>query len=155
MMSELMWIRSHVEQLLETIWDSCRVVADSDGDYAFRRGTAACWVAVLPTAPVMVRVFAHAACELKPSLRLFRELNDIERRALSCAVLLEGDTVVVSQTLSPVGLTAPVLQQALDAVGGVAEDIGVLLAALFGGQTPYPVEPATDNQDAPPGAGPP
>ncbi|WP_375503227.1 hypothetical protein [uncultured Jatrophihabitans sp.] len=154
-MGEVLWIRSHVEQLLEHIWSICRVAPDDDGDYPFRQGTAACWVAVLPTAPVMVRVFAHAALDLKPSLRLFRELNDIERRALSCAVLLEGDAVVVSQTVSPIGLTAPVLEQALHAVAGVAEDIGLLLAAMFGGETPYPPEFAGDSADVPPGpAGP-
>ena len=154
-MTELVWIRSHVEQLLEALWGVCRIHPDDDGDYPFRRGTAACWVSVLPTAPVMVRVFAQAVSGLKPSLRLFAELNDIERRALSCSVVLEGDTVVVAQTLSPVGLTAPVLEQALTAVAGVADDIGALLAAVFGGQTPHPVGPLTDSEDAAPGpAGP-
>ena len=151
-MSELVWIRSHVEQLLESAWGVCRVAPDGDGDYPFRHGTAACWVAVLPTAPVMVRVFAHAALGLKPTLRLFRELNDIERRALSCSVLLEGDAVVVSQTISPIGLTEPVLEQALLAVGGVAEDIGLLLAAMFGGETPYSAALAGDSESAPPGS---
>jgi hypothetical protein len=151
-MSELLWIRSHVEQLLESIWDVCRLQPDDDGDYAFRQGAAACWVAVLPTAPAMVRVFGHAATGVKPSLRLFTELNDIERRALSCSVVLEGDVVVVAQTLSPVGLTAPVLEQALTAVGGVADDIGLLLAAMYGGETPYPAAAVPDSEDAPPGS---
>ena len=151
-MSEIAWIRSHVEQLLETVWGVCRVHPDPDGDYSFRQGSAACWVSVLPTAPVMVRVFGHAATGLRPTLRLFTELNDIERRALSCSVVLEGDTVVVAQTLSPIGLTEPVLQQALTAVGGVADDIGPLLAAVFGGGTPFVPEPAPDSEDAPPGS---
>src|SRR5438876_1766786 len=38
-MTELMWIRSHVEVLLQREWDVCRVVPDADGDYPFRRGT--------------------------------------------------------------------------------------------------------------------
>lgn len=151
-MTELVWIRSHVEQLLETLWGVCRVHPDDDGDYPFRHGTAACWISVLPTAPVMVRVFGQAANGLKPSLRLFTELNDIERRALSCSVVLEGDTVVVAQTLSPVGLTAPALEQALTAVAGVADDIGALLAAVYGGQTPHPVGPLADRNDAAPGS---
>ena len=86
------------------------------------------------------------------ALRLFAELNDIERRALSCSVVLEGDIVVVSQTLSPVGLTAPVLEQALTAVGGVADDIGLLLAAMYGGETPFPAAAVPDSEDAPPGS---
>lgn len=148
-MSELLWITSHVERLLADEWGVCRVDADADGDYFYRAGTAACWVSVIDTQPVMVRVFAHAAVGLKPSLKLFTELNEIERRALSAAVVLEHGTVVVSQTISPIGLTAPVLAQAVAAVGGVAEDIGLLLAGMFGGSTPFPAEVQPTSEDAP------
>jgi hypothetical protein len=147
-MSELAWITSHVERLLAEEWELCRVSADSDGDYFYREGTAACWVSVMDTKPIMVRVFAHAAVDLKPSLKLFTELNQIERRALSVSVVLEHGTVLVSQTISPIGLTAPVLQQALRAVGGVADDIGLLLASMFGGATPFPAEVQPTSEDA-------
>lgn len=146
-MTELMWIRSHVEQLLECEWDACRLNVDGDGDYPFRSGTAACWVSVLDTDPVMVRVFAHAAYGLKPSLKLLKELNDIQRRALSCRIELGDGVVVVSQTISPYGLTHPVLRQAINAVATVAEDIGTLLAAVFGGSTPFAAE-VPDSEDA-------
>ena len=148
-MTELTWIRSHVELLLADEWGVCRVEPDGDGDWFFRAGTAAGWVSVMDTAPIMVRVFAHAATGLKPSLKLFTELNEIERRALSAAVVLEHGTVVVSQTISPVGLTAPVLQQALRSVGGVAEDIGLLLAGMYGGSTPFPAEAVPAHDDTP------
>lgn len=147
-MTELAWIRSHVELLLAEEWQLCRVPVDSDGDWFYCRGTAACWVSVIDTAPVMVRVFAHAARDLKRSLKLLSELNDIERRALSVSVVLEYGTVVVSQTVSPVGLTRPVLAQAVNAVGGVADDIGLLLAGMFGGATPFPAELEPTNEDA-------
>jgi hypothetical protein len=144
--SEIVWIRSHVERLLQAEWDTCVVSVDCDGDYPFRVGTAACWVSVLGTDPVMVRVFAVAATGLRPSLKLFRELNDIEGRALSAMVRLEGDSVMVRQTISPIGLTRPVLAQALRSVGGVADDIGLLLASMFGGATPYaPVESQSED----------
>ena len=136
-MSELLWVTSHVEQLLEREWDVCRVVADEDGDFPFRHETAMCWVSVLDTEPLMVRVFAHAAHNVKPSAKLFRELNEIQTRCLSSSVRLQGNAVVVSQTISPVGLTQPVLAQAMKAVAGVAADIGPLLAAMFDGSTPF------------------
>lgn len=148
-MTERMWIESHVERLLADEWGLCRVESDADGDFFYRTGAAACWVSVMGTAPIMVRVFAHAATGLKPSLKLFSELNDIERRALSVSVVLEHDTVVVSQTLSPILLSAPVLAQALTAVGGVADDIGLLLAGMFGGETPFPAEAQPTSEDAP------
>jgi hypothetical protein len=146
-MSDMLWIRSHVERLLQDEWQTCRITADDDGDYPFREGTAACWVSVLDTAPIMVRVFAHAAHGVKTSLKLFAELNDIQRRALSASVSLQDDVVIVSQTISPIDLGRPALAQALRAVSGVADDIGLLLAGMFNGTTPYPVadRPATED----------
>jgi Putative bacterial sensory transduction regulator len=146
-MTELMWIRSHVEVLLQREWDVCRVVADSDGDFPFRHGTASCYVSVLDTDPPMVRVFAHAAYGLKPTQRVLRELNEIQRRCLTARVELRNDVVVVSQTLSALALTQPVLAQAMDAVATVAADIGTLLAGMFDGSTPYRAV-VTDSEDA-------
>jgi hypothetical protein len=145
--SPAQWIRSHVELLLQSEWERGRVSADADGDYPFRHGSAACWVSLVPAGRLpMVRVFAHAASGLKPSLKLLSELNDIQRRCVSAAVFLEDGVVEVSQTLSPVGLTGPVLHQALDAVATIADDIGPLLAAMFNGRTPFPSQtPETED----------
>ena len=140
-MSEHIWIRSHVERLLQEEWEACRVQPDDDDDYHFRRGTAACWVRLLDTADrPMIRVWAEAAIGVKASVAMWKELNDIQRRCLSTAVVWVDGRVLVSQTLSPIGLTGPVLAQALDAVGNVADDVGLLLAGMFGGSTPYPVD---------------
>jgi hypothetical protein len=146
-MTELRWIRSHVEVLLQREWDVCRVAVDCDGDFPFRRGTAACYVSVLDTDPPMVRAFAHAAYGLKPTLKVLRELNEIQRRSLSARVELRNDVVVVSQTISPLGLDQPVLAQAMDAVATLADDIGSLLALMFDGRTPFDVE-IPDSEDA-------
>jgi hypothetical protein len=139
-MSELMWVRSHVEQLLEREWELGDVTADDDGDYPFRRGSAMCWVSIMDTEPVMVRVYAHAAYGVKPSAKLLQEINEVQHRSLSARVELVQDLVLVSQTISPWGLTQPVLSQALDAVGTVAAEVGPLLAAMFDGATPFEAE---------------
>lgn len=147
-MSELMWVRSHVERLLQEEWETCRVTADADGDFPFRAGTSACWVQLMDTEPIMVRVLAHAATGVRSSLKVLRELNEIEGRTLSAAVTLHGGTVLVHQTISPIGLTQPVLAQALRSVAGVADDIGLLLASMFNGATPFPTQEA-QSEDAP------
>jgi uncharacterized membrane protein YoaK (UPF0700 family) len=103
-MTDLMWIRSHVELLLQREWQVCRVLADDDGDFPFRHGTAACYVSVLDSDPPMVRVFAYAAYGLKPTLKVLREINEIQGRCLSARVELRRDVAVVSQTVSPIGL---------------------------------------------------
>ena len=146
-MTQLMWIRSHVELLLQREWDVCRVLSDEDGDFPYRHGTAACYVSVLDLDPPMVRVFAHAAYGLKPTLKVLREINEIQGRSVSARVELRRDVVVVSQTFSPIGLTQPVLAQAMDAVGSVADDVGTLLAAMFDGATPFKHE-IPDSEEA-------
>ena len=146
-MTQLMWIRSHVELLLQREWDVCRVLSDEDGDFPYRHGTAACYVSVLDLDPPMVRVFAHAAYGLKPTLKVLREINEIQGRSVSARVELRRDVVVVSQTFSPIGLTQPVLAQAMGAVGSVADDVGTLLAAMFDGATPFKHE-IPDSEEA-------
>lgn len=147
-MSTKMWIRSHVEQLLECEWDACRIESDSDGDYPFRCGTGAGWVSVLDSQPVMVRVFAHAAFGVKPTAAVLRELNDIQRRLLSARIEIADGIVVVSQTISPIELTQPVLSQAIGQVSSVASDVGPMVVAVFGGGTPYPSEQPQDEEAA-------
>jgi hypothetical protein len=50
--TENMWVRSHVERLLQDEWATERVIVDDDGDYPFQAGTAAAWVRVLDSDPV-------------------------------------------------------------------------------------------------------
>jgi hypothetical protein len=144
MSSKRRWLRSHLERLLEDEWDVCRLSADSDGDYPFRAGTAACWVQLTDHDPPMVRVLAHAAVDVPRSAKLLAELNDIQNRALTATVRWCEGSVLVSQTLSPHGLNRKTLRQALQAVGGVADSIGLLLAGMFGGATPFPAESSVD-----------
>jgi hypothetical protein len=142
------WLRSHVERLLQDEWGVCRVVADADGDYAYRSGTAACWVQVLDYERPMVRVFAHAAIGIPRSAKLLGELNDIQNRAMTATVRWYDDAVLVHQTLSPHGLNRKALRQAMHAVGGVADDIGLLLAGVFNGSTPFPAESSAVDEQA-------
>lgn len=149
-MTEIMWIRSHVERLLQDHWGVHRALQDDDGDYPFRRGTAACWVSILETGDLpFVRVWAYAADGIEPTAALLRELNDIQLRCTTVAVMWSAGRIIVSQTISPIGLTLPVLAHAVDAVGTVADDIGLLLAGMFGGGTPFPAaEPDTEDEAA-------
>jgi type III secretion system-like peptide-binding chaperone len=148
-MSEKLWITSHVERLLADEWDVCRAYPDGDGDFPWSHGTAVGWVSVIDAGDVfMVRVWAHAAYEVKPSAKLLRELNDIQGRSLSTAIYLAGHIVVVEQTISPIGLTQPVLAQALNAVRTIADDTGVLVAGMYGGRTPLPVSATSESEDA-------
>lgn len=145
-MSEVLWVRSHVRQLMSQVWERCCVEVDEDGDVPFRYGTAKGWVSVREADDCMVRVSAIAAIGVKSSMKLLRELNELQHGTVSVRVENVDGYVLVSQTISPIGLTAPVLLQALSSVSCVADDNGALIAAMFGGATPYEAEVDVDEE---------
>lgn len=74
--------------------------------------------------------------------RLLHELNDISARATSPHLLLDGDAVVVQQTLHPAGVTSATLDQACTEVAQIASHVGPLLVAVHGAAAPCPAEAA-------------
>lgn len=138
-MDEKVWFRSHVERCLQQVWTEPRVQPDEDGDYPFRWGSALGWVAIDEEEPLL-RVWAYAAAGLRRSAKLLGEINDINLRSRSVHVVLSGHYAIVRQAMSAHGVDVESLGQAYGAVGSVAEDIGPMLAAVFGGSTPFPVE---------------
>ena len=99
-------VDAELAELLRELWAPEPLRRDTDGAYEFRYGCAAGWVAVVDTAPVMVRVTAHAAYDVVRTPDLWTELNDIQLATLSAAVAWCDGTVFVSQTLHPAGLNA-------------------------------------------------
>ena len=145
-------LRSHVERCLQDIWGVPELVVDEDGDYHFRHGTAACWVSLDGTAGDGVRVIANAAVGLKPSARLLREVNDLNVGARWVRVTLNRGIVHVSRELHWTAVERMPLQQAIHGVGSVADHIGLLLASVHGGQTPFPAQPTEQDSATDEGA---
>jgi hypothetical protein len=135
-------VRSHVERCLQDIWDVCRVPVDDDGDYPFRAGTAACWVRVDSALPVLVRVFGHAVVDVKRTAGLLREINDVNSRSRTTSVAWDAGVVRVSAMVHPDALDRASLRHALDAVSVVSNDLGPLMAGVYGGSTPYQAQEA-------------
>jgi len=133
------WLRSYVEKLLRE-GSGNEPTQDSDGDYPFRWGTAACWVRVHELPFWRVEAFAHAVLGVRPTVRLLREINDANARLISGRIYVAGGVVIVEQSVLAHGLTADALAQACIAVGRAANDLGPLLAVMFDGQTPFPAE---------------
>ncbi len=148
-MNVSMFVRSHVERCLADMLGVCRVPADRDGDYYFRSGSAACYVRVEDQDPVIVRVFAVAATGASRSAKPLAEINEVNSRSHSAWVRWASDQVVVGQALIADSVTVQALDQACRAVVRVANDIGALIAAVFGGATPF----AAGGQDATPVSG--
>lgn len=143
-------LRSHTERCLQEMWEQPELVTDDDGDYPFRIGTAACWVRVSASPEQEVRVFAHAAFGVKRTAKLLAELNDLNARSRWMTTSLQGDVVVVSGALHWTAVNRPALSQYMNAACHIANDIGPMIATVYGGATPF--EPA-DDELAEPGEG--
>ncbi|HET6625789.1 MAG TPA: YbjN domain-containing protein [Nocardioidaceae bacterium] len=130
------WLRAHVEKCMRELWDDAPVHFDDDGDIPFRAGTAAVWVSVRSREP-RLQVFAHAAHGVKPTALVLRELNEVCGRSLFAKVHLVAGVVMVEAVVPAEGVSARTLRMAIDAVASVANDLGVMVATVFGGATPF------------------
>jgi hypothetical protein len=137
-------VRSHVERCLQDIWDVRSPEIDDEGDYPFKTRVCVGWVRVEPQPPVMVRVFAHAAYEVKSSAALFKEINALNARSRLATVSWSSGVVSVHAALPAEPLDRPSLRLALDMVSCVADDIGELTAAVFGGRSPSHLRESAD-----------
>ncbi|MFZ0324909.1 MAG: YbjN domain-containing protein [Actinomycetes bacterium] len=140
-------LRSHVERALQRHWECHDLVVDSDGDYPFRAGPAMVWVGI-DECPPAVRVFAHAATGIKRSAKLLAEINELNANARWAKVFWSDGIVLVSRVLDLDGADAASIGRACDAVAVVAQDVGPMMAAVYGGATPFPpeVEHAADGR---------
>jgi hypothetical protein len=140
-------LRSHVERSLQRIWETEDLVMDPDEDYPFRAGTAACWVSMTGDDDPAIRVFGHAAHDVPKSARMLGEINELNVRAKWAKVTWLDGVVLVDCGLYWTEVNEDSLTRAMSAVCGVANDIGVMLATVFGGDTPFPVDSENVDED--------
>lgn len=141
-------MRSHLERCLQDIWGTHDLVVDADQDYPFPYGIAACWVSPLVGPVPGVEVYAHAAVGLRPSAKLLREVSELNVRSRWTKVMYADGIVRVSAVLHWTAIDRLSLAHTLVQVGEVANDVGSLLAVVYGGSTPYPAEaPARESRN--------
>ena len=69
-----------------------------------------------------------------------KELNELNCRARTAHVYWRDDCVIVEQAMAADGVHSSTLQQAIESVSRMSDDVGTLVAAVFGGTTVYPAE---------------
>ena len=145
---QIEWLAAYVEKCLRENWpnDADHLVT-SDHVIHFRVGTAACQVRVEDGDPTMVRVMAVAVTDVSSSAKLLREVNEVNAHARVANVWWYARDVVVECSLFAESVTAETLEQACEHVASVSNDIGVGMAALYDGSTPYPPF-VSDSEDA-------
>lgn len=142
-------LRSHVEAVLREIWEQSELVVDADGDYPFRSETAACWVRVLGGDEPSVQVFAHAACDVPRSVKMLAEVNEVNRRARWTKLFWSNGYIVSEASLHWTVVDRAGLERLMGATVAMCDDVGPMIAAVFGGTTPLqPERDPADDQDA-------
>ena len=132
-------VRSHVERCLQDIWEAAGgPEIDDEGDYPFRTESCLGWVRLERQPPMLVRVFAHVAYDVKRSAALLQELNVLNVRSRLATVCWADRTVAVHAALPVEAVDRANLRVVLDTVTKVADDISELIAAVFGGRVPLP-----------------
>lgn len=148
MEKQIEWLAAYVEKCMREGW-----AAEEDclhsyrGVVTFRAGTAMCHVRVEGTEPAMVRVMARAVTDVNASAKLLREINEVNARSRVACLWWSDDDVIVECSLFAESVDVDTLEQACCHVAEVANDIGVGMAAMYDGSTPYPPF-ASDSEDA-------
>ena len=133
-------LRSHVERALQEIWGDQDLNTDDDADYPFRSETSMCWVSIIEGEQPAVRVFALAANGVPRSRKMLTELTELNFRSRWTSISWDGGAIVVDTAIHWMSVDKPAIERALLSVATVADDIGVMVAAVFGGATPFPVD---------------
>lgn len=140
-------LRSHVERALQEIWGSADLVTDCDHDYPFRSQTAMCWLSIVDGASPGVRVFAHAVHGVPRSVKLLAELTELNLRSRWASISWDHGIVVVDAALHWESVDRSSVERVLDAVTAVADEIGIMIATVYGGATPFPLDLETVGSD--------
>jgi hypothetical protein len=118
------------------------LTTDAAGNHLFRYGSAGGTIMAVgegaySTLPE-IRVDLVAVRGLRASRSLLEELNSINQTPTGATVYLCAGEVHVAAVLLPGRCTPLEIASAMAFVGGLASDIGPVLAAVYGGETPYP-----------------
>jgi hypothetical protein len=133
-------VHSHIQRIIQDDLEICEVVRDADGDYPFRHGTAAYYVRVVAGEPVIVQIFSLAVRGVRKSARLLDELNSVNARLNLGRIFWRDGYVAVETTLLAESLDRASLSRACTAVGAVADEVGSMIATVYGGHTTFPAD---------------
>ncbi|MBA2560904.1 MAG: hypothetical protein H0V07_13655 [Propionibacteriales bacterium] len=132
------WLTAYVEKCMKEGWGGSMEAPNCFGDIvSFRSGTTECTVRAEDDWPMMVRVMATAVQDARLSLKLLREINEINSSSRVANVWWNDGSVVVECSLFAEAVDGSSLSSACWHVSQVANDIGIGFAAMYDGSTPY------------------
>ena len=141
-------LEAFVEKLLRKVTGGERVIAEEDGDYPVRYGSALYFVRVVGETVADVQVFAIAVDDVEATPELLAELNELNTQVRFARVFHVRGQVLVEADLAGAGLEAEGFFPACDAVATITDRVGADLAKKHGGRTAF--EDSKDDGYSPP-----
>ena len=135
MADEAEWFRAFVERSLQQVWELPEVVHDDDGDYPFGDESTTAYVTVEEEQGLGVCVWSYAARGVKGTVRVFREVNDLNISSRLCKVMWRDGVIRVELRLPADQVSAQSLARACGHVEGITSDIGQMFAVVHGGES--------------------
>lgn len=139
-MTEMVWLRSHVERCLQHVWENASLEVDEDGDYRFRSESGMGWVSIDDGRPPMVTLWVMAVTGVKSSAGLLREINEINGRSCAAQAILSCGNVIVRYRLPAEAVTPTTFEFAVHSVCTMTDDVGPMIASVYGGEIAIPSE---------------
>jgi hypothetical protein len=138
--TERQWFTSHVRAVMSAILAK-PVEPDVDGDFPVQGETTLAWVRADPNDLWGAQVFALAAQGVPLCDGSLREINEVNLHEIAIKVSLDSDgSVWVMYRLLADAVTEDNLAAAMRRIIGVADRIGPLLTAVYGGATPISLQ---------------
>jgi hypothetical protein len=137
--------RSHVKELARAAFELEEVVVDEDGDLPFSSGTAMYYASVVLGGQVL-RVWSRAVSGIQVNKAVLREIDEANRNVLFARVYTRGPNVFVEGSLPVESLRVKDLAFLCTEVGGTADRVGSMLAAVHGGRVAFPDAHAIDHE---------
>ena len=129
------WFGAFVECSLVEAFNLEEVFQDEDGDYPFGDGSTRVYVTVEPAPGLGVCVWSYAAREVKGSMSVLREINDLNAQSRLSKVMWRQGVIRVELRLPADQVSAESLARACGHVEGTASDIGEMFAVVHGGES--------------------
>ena len=137
--------RSHVKELVREAFELDEVVVDGDGDLPFPHGTAMFYLSVIRGGRLL-RVWSLAVNDIRVGKRVLREINDVNAGLTLARVHATSSAVWVEACWPVDGLQARDVGFLCAEVGGTADRLGSMLAAVHGGLVARPDAAEVDHE---------
>jgi Putative bacterial sensory transduction regulator len=144
-------VRSHLERLMQRIFELPQLPTDDRGEIRIRHGSALCRVRLLVSSHPHVEVYSSAVAGVDKTPQLLDDINDLNSRLSHARAFWRDSKVIVSAELLGETLDFEELACTYEEVATVSDEEGATLADRHGGRTAFsgttdePLVPAPRN----------